>query len=76
MASDGMKYPLRLVLGPRDVRVADANGMIVCAMEPVDHARELAEHIVRTANRWPRWRKWFWPYTREDWEWERNAKTS
>jgi hypothetical protein len=25
-----MKYPLRLVIGPRDLRIADANGMIVC----------------------------------------------
>jgi hypothetical protein len=54
-----MKYPLRLVIGPRDLRIADAYGMIVCQMELVEHARELADHIVRSANRWHRWRKWF-----------------
>lgn len=69
-----MKHPLRLVLGPRDVRIADASGMIVCTMEPVDYARELAEHIVSTANRWHRWRKWFRPYTSEDWVWEKNER--
>jgi hypothetical protein len=56
-----MKYPLRLVIGPRDLRIADANGMIVCKMEPVVGDRELADHIVRSANRWHRWRKWFRP---------------
>lgn len=71
-----MKYPLRVVERPghRDrFQVADANKMIVCIVVDQEWGRDFAEFIVRAANRWYRWRKFFRKKTRDDWLWERNT---
>jgi hypothetical protein len=72
-----MKYPLRIVTSPNRhpfyISIADGHGAIVCDVTGGEWGREFAEHIVRSANRW-RWRKWFRPKERGDWQWERNVK--
>jgi len=70
-----MKYPLRICTNkpapvPMYISIVDADNSIV--VNVIDDRIDLAEHIVRIANRWHRLRAWFRPYTREDWIWERN----
>lgn len=75
-----MKHPLRVVdrrdrsLGGYDI--VDGKNSVICAIYANGGRweREFAEWIVRTANRWHRWRKFFRPHTRDDWEWERNRR--
>ena len=75
-----MKYPLRVVKSLYSLRVCDASGKVICHVEHrMERAEEFAEFIARATNGyrwWWRLPKWFRPYTREDWEWERNVKTS
>jgi hypothetical protein len=72
-----MKYPLRICTSkpapvPLYISIVDANNSIVVNVVDDPNSMALAEHIVRTANRWHRWRAWFRSYTRDDWERERN----
>jgi hypothetical protein len=67
-----MKYPLRVVEEPRRICIADADHRIVCEVKDNEWGRQFADFIVRDANRWRRFRPWFRPRTKEDWEWERN----
>jgi hypothetical protein len=69
-----MKYPLRVIDCPNIVpriAVADASGKIICGVMDEEWGEHFARFIVSAANLWP-WRRWFRPYTREDWVWEKN----
>jgi hypothetical protein len=68
-----MKYPLHLVERPDNTlepyAIADADNIIVCKVMQSEWSWSFANWIVRSANRWHRWRKFFRPYTRDEW-WE------
>jgi hypothetical protein len=73
-----MKYPLHVVERPGNTlepyAIADADNVIVCTVMQSGWSWSFANWIVRSANRWHRWRKFFCPYTRDDWLWERNPR--
>ena len=68
-----MKYPLHVVERPGNTlepyAIADADNIIVCTVMQSGWSWSFANWIVRSANRWHRWRKFFRPYTSDDW-WE------